>query len=168
MNKYLFSAVALLALSACSTSDVKSSLGLRKSAPDEFAVISNPPLSVPPSFDMVTPTDEPRVFSENEVSHETKLGKDDSEFLGEFDKPDVKTKIQKQIDDENKQFRKSHSEKGAVRRALNNINGQNEEKVIDPVSERRRIRDNVANDLPINEGEVSNKSKSTLERIFGN
>lgn len=168
MNKYLFSTIALLALSACSSSDMKSSLGLRKSAPDEFAVISNPPLSVPPSFEMVKPSDEPRMFAEDEVEHETKLGSDDTDFLGEFNKPVVKTKVQKQIDDENKQFHKSNSDKGAVRRALNNINGQTEEKVIDPVSERRRIRDNVAKDLPINEGEVSNKSKSTLERVFGN
>lgn len=168
MKKHLFSILAVLALSACSTSDVKSSLGLRKSAPDEFAVISNPPLSVPPSFEMVAPTDEPKVFTEKEVMQETRLGRDDAEFLGEFDRPVAKTKVQKQIDDENKQFHKSRSEKGAVRRAITNINGHDEEKVIDPVSERRRIRDNVANDLPINEGEVSNKSKSTLERIFGN
>ena len=40
-------------LSACS--GVKETLGMERSAPDEFAVVERAPLTVPPSFDLVAP-----------------------------------------------------------------------------------------------------------------
>lgn len=43
-----------MALSACS-GNVKQTLGLGKEAPDEFKVVSNQPLSVPPDFRLTTP-----------------------------------------------------------------------------------------------------------------
>lgn len=46
---------ALCALAACE-GDVKKTLGLNKQAPDEFNVVSRPPLSVPPDFYLATPT----------------------------------------------------------------------------------------------------------------
>lgn len=52
-----FSAAALLCmslLSACGN-DVKDSLGINKKAPDEFKVVSRPPLSVPPEFSLTPP-----------------------------------------------------------------------------------------------------------------
>lgn len=42
-------------LSACS-GNVKETLGLKKQAPDEFRVVSNQPLSVPPDFRLIEPT----------------------------------------------------------------------------------------------------------------
>lgn len=53
MNKVLF-AIALLAgvgaLSACS--NMKKSLGIENSAPDEFMVTTRAPLTLPPDFDL--------------------------------------------------------------------------------------------------------------------
>lgn len=53
--KYTPIAIALLLLSACSGDEVKSTLGLERSAPDEFKVVSRPPLSVPPEFTLRPP-----------------------------------------------------------------------------------------------------------------
>lgn len=44
-----------LALAACSGNDVSQTLGLGKDAPDEFVVVSRPPLVVPPDFDLTPP-----------------------------------------------------------------------------------------------------------------
>lgn len=46
--------VALLALSACG-GDVRESLGLTRESPDEFVVVSRPPLAVPPEFKLIPP-----------------------------------------------------------------------------------------------------------------
>lgn len=45
----------LLLLAGCAGNDVKETLGLDKRAPDEFRVVSRPPLSVPPQFDLRPP-----------------------------------------------------------------------------------------------------------------
>jgi DUF3035 family protein len=45
--------LAALALSACS--EVRESLGLGRSPPDEFAVVDRPPLSMPPDFGLRPP-----------------------------------------------------------------------------------------------------------------
>ncbi|OYW14007.1 MAG: hypothetical protein B7X02_00990 [Rhodospirillales bacterium 12-54-5] len=47
--------VCPLLLAACGA-DVKQSLGLGKEAPDEFVVVSRPPLTVPPDFELRPPS----------------------------------------------------------------------------------------------------------------
>ena len=47
---------SLLALTACSSNTVKDTLGLGRAAPDEFRVVSRPPLSVPPQFSLRPPS----------------------------------------------------------------------------------------------------------------
>jgi len=42
-------------LSACNPAEVKDTLGITKKAPDEFRVVSRPPLSVPPEFSLRPP-----------------------------------------------------------------------------------------------------------------
>ncbi len=53
----MFASAASLLLSACGGSDVKETLGLERKAPDEFRVVSRPPLSVPPEFNLRPPGD---------------------------------------------------------------------------------------------------------------
>lgn len=48
--------VSMLLLSACSSSTVKDTLGLNHKEPDEFRVVSRPPLSVPPQFNLRPPS----------------------------------------------------------------------------------------------------------------
>lgn len=42
-------------LAACSSGDISDTLGFSRSAPDEFVVVSRPPLSMPPDFNLVPP-----------------------------------------------------------------------------------------------------------------
>lgn len=47
--------VLALLLASCSGTEVKESLGLTRESPDEFKVVSRPPLSVPPEFNLRPP-----------------------------------------------------------------------------------------------------------------
>ncbi len=47
---------SLLTLTACSGGTVKETLGIGQKAPDEFRVVSRPPLSVPPQFNLRPPS----------------------------------------------------------------------------------------------------------------
>jgi hypothetical protein len=57
MNRFGYFLTCSLAalLTACSGDDVRSTIGLERSAPDEFKVVSRPPLSVPPEFTLRPP-----------------------------------------------------------------------------------------------------------------
>lgn len=60
MEKYfklLAAALLVLGASSCSN-DVKRSLGIGHTSPDEYSILKNPPLSVPPTFELVPPSDE--------------------------------------------------------------------------------------------------------------
>lgn len=48
--------LGILALGACSGNTVRDTLGLTRAAPDEFRVVSRPPLSMPPQFDLRPPS----------------------------------------------------------------------------------------------------------------
>lgn len=54
MKRFSVICLAALALAACN-SGVKKTLGLERSAPDEFSVVERAPLVVPPNFDLVPP-----------------------------------------------------------------------------------------------------------------
>ncbi len=47
----------MLAILAACEGNVTESLGLERSAPDEFSVISRPPLTVPPEFNLIPPAE---------------------------------------------------------------------------------------------------------------
>lgn len=47
--------LAVLALAACEGETAKDMLGMSRAAPDEFVVVSRPPLSVPPEFTLEAP-----------------------------------------------------------------------------------------------------------------
>jgi hypothetical protein len=52
----LFFLAPCLLLAACSGQDARETLGLTREAPDEFVVVSRPPLTVPPDFELRPPT----------------------------------------------------------------------------------------------------------------
>lgn len=55
MIKRILFCATLLSLAAACSSETKSKLGLSKSAPDEFTVVSHPPLIVPPILTLPQP-----------------------------------------------------------------------------------------------------------------
>ncbi len=54
--RMMFTTCGLLALTACGNGTVKETLGLSRKPPDEFKVVSRPPLSVPPQFNLRPPS----------------------------------------------------------------------------------------------------------------
>lgn len=69
MKRSLYLAIGSLGLlAACDSGDVRDVVGLDRSAPDEFRVVSRPPLSVPPDFDLRPPApgEEPRAAPSTE------------------------------------------------------------------------------------------------------
>lgn len=57
MMKQMYVLPMILALGACGGESVKETLGLDHEAPDEFTVVSRPPLSVPKEFYLVPPSE---------------------------------------------------------------------------------------------------------------
>ncbi len=55
MKKFCTALSTFLLLAACSGGEVRRSIGLDQEAPDEFMVLSRPPLSVPPDFNLRPP-----------------------------------------------------------------------------------------------------------------
>ncbi|NDF11877.1 MAG: DUF3035 domain-containing protein [Proteobacteria bacterium] len=47
--------LVMLSLAACEGNSVRNTLGLKRNSPDEFMVISRPPLSMPPDFNLRPP-----------------------------------------------------------------------------------------------------------------
>lgn len=70
------------ALTACSGNTVKDKLGLSRAAPDEFRVVAQPPLSVPPQFNLVAPGSEPApaMVGADQKARTLITGNDDNTF----------------------------------------------------------------------------------------
>lgn len=170
MTKKLLIISLLTTLSACS-GDVKDTLGMRKTAPDEFVVISNPPLSVPPQFDLPDPNSEETIKSTPEQNKPvsttpTALTKDELKFIDSLGAKSALTDTKKIIEKERLEQKKADSKKGVVSKTFSKISGSSSEPVINPVSERERITENNKEGKPLNEGKVKNKEESTLKRIL--
>ena len=86
-NIILFSLfVFILALSGCSQK-TKSFLGLSKTAPDEFTIIPNQPLIIPPMFDLPEPDTEKGLKKpQQEKEGKKALSAEDKNFMKQFNK----------------------------------------------------------------------------------
>lgn len=160
----------LISMAGCG-GDMKSALGMKRSAPDEFVVISNPPLKEPPEFNLVSPTStqvpdmqEQGIIVELSPSELNPPDRSFLENLGSSNHSSTKA----MIDKEHQAKKNEHDSKGSVRKTLSRLRGDHEEHVIDPIAERKRIKENMDTGTPIHEGEVKNKSKSTLDKLWGN
>jgi hypothetical protein len=166
LNKFTVIIFPLM-LAACSSGDVKDTLGLRKSAPDEFNVISNPPLYIPPEFNLVSPEVVSEALGSNTVSSSAQVDSSDKSFLNSLgDNQIAGGGIKKKIDDEYVSKQQEEKRKGAIRKAVSKLSGPEDEKYVDPVLEKERIRQNLEKSKPINEGEVPIKKSSTIDRLF--
>lgn len=168
MKKILPSLIlVLLACTSCSN-DIKSVL--KKPAPDEFTVISNPPLSVPPNFDLQNPGNS-RDGSANLRSSDNRsnieLDKEDKQFMQQLGTRKHKGHVKKMIDEDHAHSKKQMQNKGFIRKAVANLNSEGEDDFIDPVKESERIKENQDANRAINEGEVpTREGRSTLQRLF--
>ncbi len=87
-----------LLLAACDNGGMRETLGLTRDAPDEFTVVSRPPLSLPPDFTLRPPKpgEAPRGTSSDEKARSLLIGKTPSVTLKDarqLEQPTVDTAV---------------------------------------------------------------------------
>ncbi len=194
---------AALALAGCASGEVRDTLGLTRAAPDEFKVVSRPPLSVPPDFTLRAP--EPGAAPRAEVDTETKASrlflKEEPEDTGSEEvqlyEPEGETAVvpvhsesvrssgeslflerlgaknpdaeirSKLAADQKELARKLDDDPDAT--LIDRLIGvRADQKMVDPFAEAERLRTNIDEGKPINEGEVPiiEDEETTLDKIF--
>lgn len=187
MKKILSLFVIVLLASSCSGGDVRKNLGLTKSAPDEFMVLSHPPLSVPPDFNLVSPaspslSSDKTVQEAREVVLKSKTPKNratgvDKSLLNKADVADADPNIRDVIEQENKEMeaarilsapKEEEEEEGFFSGLLSSVVPDRKEPVVDADAEKERLNKNKAEGKPVTEGEVPtvNKENNVLDKIL--
>ena len=158
--------IIIFAIFLCSCSNIRESAGVTRKSIDEFQTIENPPLIIPPDFDLVNPDQLQQKNIEDvekELAKEILFGLDEteqntekqlstmSEILSQANAADVSNDIRKEFDQEFAQEKKTDN--------VFQIDWNNEEEVLDAVKESERIRDKNFKGEKISEGEVSTITK---------
>ena len=166
-NILSFASIGLMALSVSGCGNIKNSLGLEKSAPDEFAVIKRAPLEIPAHLALPPPMPgmpRPQETSTIDAAQQAVLGHTESNTTtsssaeaallsktGANNTPsDIRTQVNKETDE-------MHDRNKPVAEKLFNIGGDRDESsatVVDPVKELERIQKNKAEGKPITEGDT--------------
>ena len=158
--------IIIFAIFLCSCSNIRESAGVTRKSIDEFQTIENPPLVIPPDFDLVDPDQLQQKNIEDvekELAKEILFGLDEkeqntekqlstmNEILSQANATDVSNDIRKEFDQEFAQEKKTDN--------VFQIDWNNEEEVLDAVKESERIRDKNFKGEKISEGEVSTKTE---------
>ncbi len=175
--------VMLLALTACESGSVQETLGLSRTAPDEFTVVSRPSLSVPPEFNLRPPKpgEPPRGASADEQARAALLGKEakPTETIDSIVDPKNPTAVPPVLessgptvagdallkragadmakDDIRDLLGGDAERKDANKEAkslIERLSGGKKEPVVDAKKEAERLRDNKDKGKPVTEGEV--------------
>ena len=144
-----------------SCSGIRESAGVTRKSADEFQAIKNPPLIIPPDFNLVAPDqlqqknieDVERELAkeilfglnEKEKNTEKKLSTM-NEILTQANAIKVSNDIRKEFDEEFAQEKKIDS--------VFQIDWENEKEVLDAVNESERLRDKNFQGTKVSEGEV--------------
>lgn len=182
--------VMCLLLSACGGSDgFRETLGLNRKGPDEFQVLSRPPLTVPPEFNLRPPKQGAEYtpgVSATDQAHNRVLGADnnsapaaatavpivtsgalpsnsDSQFLANAGAEKANHNIKQVISDER--------QNGVLKKDDNFLFGASKEKdlLVDPAKEAERLKDDKAKSLPPTAGEtpvIAPQSKGIIGDLF--
>lgn len=175
---------ALTLLAACSGGSVRDTLGLNKDAPDEFVVVSRPPLSIPPEFELRPPRpgEPPRIPSAEAEARRQLLGTPSQPAsLDEAPQPSAATGVVPVLSadapsDATSSFMKrlgAGTADDTIREKLSTdavtepapdkkseslyeeiVGSQKKEPTVDAKKEAERLRDNKDAGKPANEGET--------------
>ena len=158
--------IIIFAIFLGSCSNIRESAGVTRKSIDEFQAIENPPLIIPPDFELVDPDQlqQKNIDDvEKELAKEILFGLDETEqnkeqqistmneILSQANANDVSNDIREEFDQEFAQEKKT--------RNVFQIDWDNEEEVLDAVKESERIREKNFKGEKISEGEVLKKNK---------
>jgi hypothetical protein len=175
---------AVLFLAGCS--ETRRAIGLEKTPPDEFTIVSRAPLAMPPDYALrppqpgaprpqdLTPRQQARqtVFRAGEQQASLAMprgGRSEAEmaFLGHANAGQADPNIRALVNEENSRL--VEAERSFVDRLVFWRRPEPPGTVVDPQKEQQRLRENVALGKPPNEGEVPTiqlKKRALLEGIF--
>jgi hypothetical protein len=160
-----FLLIALFVLYSCST--VRESAGVTRKSIDEFQTIENPPLVIPPNFDLKDPSllREKEIDNvDQELAEEILFGLDEKKenseiqlstmkkILLEADADNVSSNIRDEIDND---FANEKKTKG-----LFNVSWEKEVDILDAIKESERIRNKNFDGELISEGEIPIKKET--------
>ena len=138
---------------------MKKEMGFGKKSPDEYQVIANKPLSLPPNYDLIPPSEE----AENEVRlnedkdvDEKKLTESDKSILVLSDADKADPQIRKILDEEQSVLKveKSLLDKILAGESLISTEVEEVEEIIDPNAEKAKITKKTQEDSLKNKNEV--------------
>ncbi len=172
----------IVGLSACS--QIREEIGLDKTSPDEFRVVANAPLAIPPDFNLRppapgvsrpqegTPTDQARVavFGRQgriDPNAQTNKAVADQAFLSDAGANETQANIRQVVDDETQTINTNTTD--FVDTLIFWKEPPPKGEVVDAGGEADRIRETQALGQPITTGDtpiVIEREKGILEEIF--
>jgi len=131
---------------------MKKEMGFGKKSPDEYQVIANKPLSLPPNYDLIPPSEDAQnevTLNEDKDVNEKKLTESDKSILVLSDADKADPQIRKILDEEQSVLKveKSLLDKILAGEALINAEAEAVEEIIDPDAERARITKKTQEDI---------------------
>jgi len=167
--------IASLFLSSCST--VRKSAGVTRKSLDEFKVVENPPLVIPPDFNLLPPEQlEKKNIDdvETELAKEILFGLDENLENNEYEKLSIMNQILESTDANSidSSIRNEIDEQFANDMNIDNFyqnDWKDEIEVLDAIKESERIRNQLIQGKSIAEGEVPTtiqKTKKKKKRFF--
>tara|TARA_Y100000590_G_scaffold463368_1_gene629960 strand:+ start:1504 stop:2052 length:549 start_codon:yes stop_codon:yes gene_type:complete len=151
-------------LSSCS--QIRESAGVNRKSIDEFQAVENPPLVIPPDFNLVSPDniDEKNIDDvDKELAKEILFGLDEKTGDSKKESSTINTILSKsKAETINDEIRKEIDQEFAEEKDTNSIfgsNWKNEKEVLDAVKESERIRNSNFEGKSITEGEIPTTEK---------
>ena len=158
-----------------SCSKVRESAGVNRKSMDEFAIIENPPLIIPPDFNLLPPDQLEEKNLENEESELAKeilFGLEDDAETNNLELSTMENILnQSKADEIDNSIRDDINELFASEKKSTSKSWDNEMEILDSIAESERLRDELLNDeLKSNEEiptvKVKDKSKKKKRFFF--
>ena len=172
--KYFFLIFIIASLFLSSCSKVRKSAGVTRKSLDEFQVVENPPLVIPPDFNLLPPEQlEKKNIDdvETELAQEILFGLDENLENNEYEKLSIMNQILESTDANSidSSIRNEIDEQFANEMNIDKIEWESEIEVLDAIKESERIRNQLIQDKSIAEGETPisvSKTKKKKKRFF--
>ena len=165
---------------------MRSMLGQNKQSPDEFAVLSQAPLSIPPNFTLRAPepgANRPQKTSKKNAIKRIVLKSEAANAMnptpaiggasGEkslrnlLGTGSAKSNIRRLLNEENKEL--IYTDQRLINKLLKWPSGSATRSVLDAAAESERIKTNLDSGKPINEGEtpvIKESGKNFIKKLF--